>query len=308
MSILSESAQRNAKLPDNTRLKVSNTKSGTSGHITVVNYINDGVTAHTYLTNCTDTQKPFALKMAKSIRDTREIYNEYFLIKKLNSNPELKGIPIVYAETTSPYFGFTMDYLKSGNYRQTINNVTPLRGIEISISLCDILSGIHNEGIIHRDIKPENICFDDEKIRIIDFGLALNIGSADFPGIGTPDYMSDEQTREDIALDQRVDVYGLGRTLHESISGELPFDNELEQAIALDDGRLLHKVVRNRKFEPIQNDNIPHTILNQLNKVLGKMQANDREARFSDMKTVKGELMEIYLPFLEFETKQRSAY
>ncbi len=89
-------------------------------------------------------------------------------------------------------------------------------------------------GLIHRDIKPENILIaNDGTVKITDLGLAIY--SDEFGGrmeaVGSPAYMSPEQFAGD-QLDSRSDIYSLGITFFEMVTGELPFNGETFQAVA----------------------------------------------------------------------------
>jgi tetratricopeptide (TPR) repeat protein len=89
---------------------------------------------------------------------------------------------------------------------------------------------VHEQGIVHRDLKPSNIVVTKQgQALVLDFGLAhvrdLQRVTHDDKPLGTPAYVSPEQVRGE-AIDERVDVYGLGVTLYELLTTHLPFENE----------------------------------------------------------------------------------
>ena len=93
----------------------------------------------------------------------------------------------------------------------------------------DAIHYAHQEGVIHRDIKPSNVMVEaDGNVQITDFGLA-RIHSGDEVTItgdivGTLRYMSPEQLDETAVADQRTDIYSLGLTLYELVTGHAAFD------------------------------------------------------------------------------------
>jgi eukaryotic-like serine/threonine-protein kinase len=117
----------------------------------------------------------------------------------------------------------------------------PKRVVDIGIQVCRALVFAHGQGVIHRDIKPENVMIvpdaDDDGepcdlVKVCDFGLAKlrDPGDGDSVEItatgmlcGSPAYMSPEQTRGD-TLDARTDVYSLGVTMFEALTGALPYE------------------------------------------------------------------------------------
>ncbi len=104
--------------------------------------------------------------------------------------------------------------------------------MKVAEAFAEVAEGLqhaHSKGVVHRDIKPSNLIRDTEgRLRILDFGLARLEGqesltaSGDF--LGTPLYMSPEQAqRRRISIDHRTDVYSLGTTLYETLTGRPPF-------------------------------------------------------------------------------------
>ncbi len=87
------------------------------------------------------------------------------------------------------------------------------------------MKAVHNNGVVHRDMKPENVLIEDERPKIMDFGIA---GGHHFSNvtqthhmIGTLQYMPEEQFVELALTDARVDVYALGKILYEAVEGKM---------------------------------------------------------------------------------------
>lgn len=92
--------------------------------------------------------------------------------------------------------------------------------------ICAGLEYAHNKGIIHRDINTANIFVQqNDRLKILDFGLSCHIGTEDFASLGTVAYMAPEQITSEV-LDQRTDIYALGITAFEMIVGRRPFPED----------------------------------------------------------------------------------
>ena len=103
----------------------------------------------------------------------------------------------------------------------------------------------HASGIIHRDIKPQNIIISkDGKVKVTDFGIAKAITSntVSTNAMGSVHYTSPEQARGGFS-DQRSDIYSIGITLFEMVTGQVPFDGETTVEVAMKhlQSRRLHR-------------------------------------------------------------------
>jgi eukaryotic-like serine/threonine-protein kinase len=131
----------------------------------------------------------------------------------------------------SPYL--VMDFVTGVTLRQAMDQGRmPLgRAVAVARQLLAGLSHAHSQGIVHRDLKPENLILSatagiDDHVRILDFGLAkLRDGPAMTAGlaVGTPSYMSPEQTGGRGTIDGRTDIYTVGVLLFEMVTGKKPF-------------------------------------------------------------------------------------
>ncbi|MGH9769823.1 MAG: protein kinase domain-containing protein [Blastocatellia bacterium] len=171
--------------------------------------------------------------------------------------------------------------------------------IEIAIQCCSALQTAHKEGIIHRDIKPENIMLrPDGYVKILDFGLAkltersaretgVDLGDQTkslfetLPGMvmGTAAYMSPEQARGQ-RVDARTDIFSLGVTLYEMVSGQRPFGGATTSDIIA--ALLVSEPKRLSQHLP----NVPV----ELESVVARMLAKDRGARYQSAQEVLNDL------------------
>ncbi|MFH1227014.1 MAG: tetratricopeptide repeat protein [Planctomycetota bacterium] len=130
---------------------------------------------------------------------------------------------------------FTMEYIDGVSLDQLIESSTKTSVqsmVNIILQVASALEYAHQQGIIHRDIKPSNILVNKSgNAYLTDFGIAKQITGLDKKltvtgsAIGTPAYMSPEQTRGlNKDIDSRCDIFSLGATLYHCITGSLPFE------------------------------------------------------------------------------------
>jgi len=141
---------------------------------------------------------------------------------------------------------YAMDYVEGKNLADLLAEQGPMplkKMTEVFMQVCDGVECAHRAGILHRDLKPANIMLTTPQsgkltVKVLDFGLAKltkhDRNKQDLTAIGevfgSPFYMSPEQCNGD-RLDNRSDIYSLGCTLFECLTGRPPFTGHLASAI-----------------------------------------------------------------------------
>src|SRR5262249_54272219 len=106
------------------------------------------------------------------------------------------------------------------------------RALLLAASVAETLAQLHRVGVVHKDVKPANLLFapGEERLILVDFGIARG-RRASHPDTHAPEtlegtlaYIAPEQTgRMNRGVDHRADLYSLGVTLYEMLTGQLPF-------------------------------------------------------------------------------------
>jgi tRNA A-37 threonylcarbamoyl transferase component Bud32 len=122
-----------------------------------------------------------------------------------------------------------MEYVQGNTL---IDMISHLRALPVKLvvnfldQICSALEYAHQRGIVHRDINPSNIIIQpNDQLKIFDFGLACPTGTEDFSNTGTAFYMAPEQIEGD-PVDPRTDIYALGITVYEMVTGRRPFPED----------------------------------------------------------------------------------
>ena len=144
-------------------------------------------------------------------------------------------VPIYTVEERDNLVYFVMAYIKGDNLGQRLQQHGPMEPVEVRRILREVAEALayaHHRNVIHRDIKPDNIIIDEETGRamVTDFGIAralTDMGdsrlTATGMAIGTPAYMSPEQSAGDRAIDGRSDLYSIGVVGYQMLCGQTPF-------------------------------------------------------------------------------------
>ncbi len=111
--------------------------------------------------------------------------------------------------------------------------------VRILKEMVDALAMAHGQGVVHRDIKPDNVMLSGRHALVMDFGIAKAVSEATSGGmvttvgmaLGTPTYMSPEQAAADPHVDHRADIYAVGATAYEMLTGRPPFTGRTPQEV-----------------------------------------------------------------------------
>jgi tetratricopeptide (TPR) repeat protein/TolB-like protein len=174
---------------------------------------------------------------------------------------------------------YVMPYVEGESLRDRLRREPQLpvdEALGIAREVADALAHAHERKLIHRDIKPENILLEGGHALVADFGIARAVGNAATTelttatglAIGTPAYMSPEQTLGDAAIDARSDVYALGCVLYEMLVGEPPYTGPTPQAIM---ARQLAEPIRSLR---IVRDTVPGQLERAVMRALARVPAD----------------------------------
>jgi serine/threonine protein kinase len=207
------------------------------------------------------------------------------------SHPHVVQIYFV-GEESSQYY-IVMELLKGRTLREIIEKVGPMdeeEAIDMTVDVIEGLRAAYNRNqMIHGDIKPANIFIaDDVGAKILDFGLSklANVDVAPDQGIwGSPYYISPERVGQK-AEDFRSDVYSLGATLFQMLTGHPPFEADTPEELA---------AKRLNEKPPLlseRNPNLTRKTEQVVNKMLNKsilLRYRDYDALLADLKEAKTE-------------------
>ena len=169
-----------------------------------------------------------------SLRMVGRLIHEYQVLKKLDQIPGVERAEALLRQSDT-----AMLVLKDEGLR-SLERVLAARGrlrvgevLQVAVQLCNVLQELHAAGIIHKDLKPLNILLDANcnRIALTGFGIASELTQETAPASipealeGTLAYISPEQTgRTARTVDVRTDLYSLGVTMFEMLTGQRPFD------------------------------------------------------------------------------------
>jgi len=208
-------------------------------HYKILEHLGGGGMGVVYKAQDLDLDRPVALKFLPPDL-TRDLKAKQRFILEAKAASALDHANICSIHEIGEHDGQTfivMGYYEGETLKKTIER-GPLpvhMAVDITSQIAQGLAKAHEAGIVHRDIKPANIIVTNDGVaKILDFGLAKVSGrtllTMSGTTLGTAAYMSPEQARGE-STDQRTDIWSLGVTLYEMLTGERPYESEYEQAL-----------------------------------------------------------------------------
>ncbi len=189
-----------------------------------------------------------------------------------------------------------MEYVEGRSLKELLQEkkqLHPAEAVDIVTQVAEGLRYAHSHNVIHRDIKPANILIGkDGRVKISDFGIAKIFGSQGVTKtgmlVGTPWYTSPEQIvgKE---IDFRTDLYSLGVTFYEVLTGRVPFDSETNSEFQIQKAHLETPPPRPSIFNPEIGIKLEKIILQALQKKVEKRYQNARDM-IDDLRKVRNDL------------------
>jgi serine/threonine protein kinase len=263
------------------------------GNYKIINQLGRGGMAVVYKAHESSLNRIVALKVLSSrlSEDTEYIkrfQREARAAAQLN-HPNIVQIYAIGEEEGIHYFA--MEYIKGeslSDVKRKTGKMAPKKAIPLIKQVAEALGEAHKAGLVHRDIKPSNIMINAMgRAKVTDFGIAYvsreqtrltQEGSI----IGTPEYLSPEQC-EGRNIDGRSDIYSLGVTFYELLTGKTPYEADTPVS-------MLMQIVKGN-FPPIAevNPDVPESV----QRVVEKMMHTDTNSRYADVNEVIAALEEI---------------
>ena len=221
--------------------EIDGLRTGLAGRYDIVRELGAGGMAVVYLAHDLQHDRDVALKVIRpevGIAAGDERFHREIRLAARLVHPNI--LPLFDSGATDRRLWYTMPFIEGESLRARLDREKQLpieEAIRITTEIAEALGHAHAKGILHRDIKPENILLSEGHALVVDFGIAKAIGDAGeritSTGItlGTPGYMSPEQSSGQQDLDARSDLYALASVSYEMLAGEPPFTGPTAQVV-----------------------------------------------------------------------------
>lgn len=215
------------------RLQRSARKEQRVGQYRLLQKLGGGGMGEVWLARHPGLGQEVALKLAAPTKEAL-IAREAGVLTRLQHPATVRIVDRGQTEDGRPYFA--MERLRGPTLAAKVADGGPLAPEQVralGLALARALAELHGLGWVHRDVTPHNVVLTGPHgrlPRLIDFGLAVERGSGDAPGAGSPRFFSEEQRRGAPASPQ-MDVFGLGAVLHFALTGRSPLDGEVGELL-----------------------------------------------------------------------------
>lgn len=207
----------------------------------IIEQIGTGGMSDVYKAKCHKLNRYVAIKVMKSEFSQDKTFVSKFWAEAQSAaglvNPNVVNVYDVGVENGIYYI--VMELVEGITLKKYIEKRGKLpykEAVSIAIQVANGMDAAHQHNIVHRDIKPQNIIISKEgKVKVTDFGIAKVASSATIntsASMGSVHYISPEQARGGYS-DERSDIYSLGITIFEMLTGTVPFDGDSAVAVAV---------------------------------------------------------------------------
>lgn len=260
----------------------------------ILELLGSGGMAYVYKAKCHKLNRFVAIKILKPEFRTDAVFLQKFQVEAQAaaslSHPNIVNVYDVGEEGN--LFYIVMEFVDGITLKQYIiqrGRIYPKEAVEIALYIASGIQAAHTSHIIHRDIKPQNILVGrNGDVKVTDFGIAraasANTITSTDTDLGSVHYISPEQARGGYS-DTRSDIYSLGITMYEMLTGRVPFDGETNVSVAL--SHLQKEAV------PISDycEDVPVS----LEKVIIKAMQKKPERRYQTMQEFISDLRRVFL-------------
>ena len=172
--------------------------------------------------------------LADALANNAEIRTRFIQEANIQISLQHPGIVrVLTANTRGEHLALVMEYVEGMSLEQALqrHGSLPLdKTLHLMRQVLEAVGYAHGKGVVHRDLKPSNIMVQpDGTARVMDFGIAKVLGGGKLTRtgtlMGTAHYMSPEQVLGRSDIDHRTDIYSLGVTFYEALTGSPPFES-----------------------------------------------------------------------------------
>ena len=272
------------------------------GDYRLLDLLGEGGMGSVYLAEHSDSKNRLAIKvLALGAHDENEERLERFrreaeTISKLSHDNIIGAIEIHLPTDDCETTYLVMELVEGVTFERLVANTGPLdfqRTTAYLIQACRGLQHAHSRGFIHRDVKPSNLMVRRTgKVKLLDLGLASSPeqqlaerqSSTIDAFVGTADYVSPEQARNNLRIDSRSDIYSLGCTAYYLLAGRPPF---VEKSVA-------SRLVAHQMYEPTRLEELRPDIPAELTAIVNRMMAKDSSERYRSAGEVEAVLQSFF--------------